>query len=123
MQARHRIPVDLFLSEINKKDMKDRQMQRDENEGGASAATPGNKDITILICIFMALYFSLSVNNKKNNNNKNALHNAVKISTEVSEKHPNCMTPICECWAIRKRWAGDDVTHRLISARRLLVAG
>lgn len=70
MQARHRISVDLFLSEINKKDMKDRQMQRDENEGGASATTPGNKDITILICIFMALYFSLSVNNKKTTTTK-----------------------------------------------------
>lgn len=33
------------------------------------------------------------------------------------------MTLICEARVMRKRWAGSDVTHPLISAHKLLVSG
>lgn len=46
--------------------------------------------MSFLIFIFIAWCVSLSVSNK------NKLHNAVNMSTEVSEKQQNCMTLICE---------------------------
>lgn len=58
--------------------------ERDKREESETTATPGDRGISVLIFSLIAWCFSLSVSNK------NKLHNAVNMSTEVSEKQQNC---------------------------------